>query len=117
MTNDDLREEYILEAQKAFDCSLDVSQDTEITMIGSNGFTAWTIAPLRVIGPLGSVIKTFDEQAILSVEDAGESQRRFILLILDDEPFMLVHTYFMDDVQTFEISGLGRVNKPTYLRG
>ncbi len=112
MTTDDLREEYILEVQKAFDCSLDVDADTELTMIGSDhGFAAWTMAPLRVVGPLGSVRKTFDEQAILSIEDAGESQRRFILLILDDDPFILVHTYFMDDVETFEISDQGRVNK------
>ena len=101
---DDKREEYILEAQKAFDCVLDVSADTELTMIGSDhGFAAWLIAPLT--------ITVGNEQAILSIEDAGESQKRFVLLVLDEDPFMLVHTYFMDDVQTFEISDKGKIHK------
>ncbi len=119
MTNDDLREEYILQAQKAFDCILDVSQDTELTMIGSDhGYAAWTIAPLRATGPTESHplfndphVKRLDEQAILTIEDAGIEQRRLILLVLEDEPFMLIHTYFMDDVKTYEISSEGVSHK------
>ena len=120
MTTDDKREELILEAQKAFDCILTPDTNTELTMIGSDhGFAAWTIAPLRVTGPTAlhprfnePDVKTVDEQAILSIEDAGESQKRLILLILEDEPFLLVHTYFMDDVKTYEITEDGRIDKP-----
>lgn len=91
--NDDLREEFILQAQRVFDCILEVYPDTQMRMTDSDhGYEEWLIAPLTVaIG---------NEKAILSVEDAGESQRRLVLLVLDDEPFIKVHSYFTPEGET-----------------
>jgi hypothetical protein len=100
-----MRDQFLAEASEAFDCVLEQDEGTRMRMIDSDhGYAVWLIAPLSV--------KVGNEMATLIVEDAGETQRRFILTVLDEEPFMLVHSYFKpSDTQTFEISSHGKIPK------
>ncbi len=105
---DDLREEFILEAQKAFEFRLDVVPETVMGMEESDhGYTEWLIAPLYIADSNGT------EKVTMIVEDAGESQRQFTLLVREeDEAFILIHSYFKPDIiETYEISGGRKFHK------
>lgn len=82
-----LMESFIIEAQNHFDCQFDNYPETEMRMFGSDhGYSEYVITGLSVsIG---------NEEAVLIVQDAGETQRRFVLLVLDDDPFIKVHNYY-----------------------
>lgn len=76
-----LRNELLREAEHLLNCTLELEANTTMPLLASDhGYASWMIGPLNVKGG--------DEMAILIVEDAM-SPRRFTLLVMDDEPYVL----------------------------
>ena len=115
-------EEYVLQAESVFAIRIDIMPNTEIRMIESDhGYAEWLIAPLYIADGNGT------DQIVMVVDDAGESQRRYRLMVQpdDSEPYLLIHSYFDDDgetrrtsrrfattTETYEISSSGKTRMP-----
>lgn len=95
-----LMEEYAMQADELIDQPIDITSETQMILTSSDhGYAEWVILPV--------VLPNDEGHGLLVVQDAGEAQRRYILLYLDsvdsDDPFAYVHSFFMDNHENYEV--------------